>query len=64
MAEIYKAKSCAPLIVGKDGKAANHDAEKAKEPSKYFCSDLEGTNMIYVTAIRTTFYSINKLGGR
>lgn len=64
MAEIYKAKSCAPLILDKDGKAVNHDAEKAKEANKYFCSDLEGTNMIYVTAIRTTFYSINRLGDR
>lgn len=56
MAEICKAKSYAPPTLDKDGKAANHDAEKAKEPNKCFCSELEGTNSIYLTAIRTTFY--------
>ena len=61
-AETWKAKSGAQLILDKNSKAVNHGVEKAKEPNKYFCSDLERTSVIYLTVIRTTFYSINKLG--
>lgn len=59
-----EANRAAQLILHKDGKTVNHSAEKATEANKYFCSDLERTSVIYsyLTVIRTTFYSINKLG--
>lgn len=42
-------------MIGKDGKTVNHGAEKAKDLSKYPCSGLEQSSMIYsyLTVIRT-----------